>query len=554
MNAENGKQLGGFFRAFLDEIPKEEEVKSSVTAVKQLLELATGMTMTKFIKMRLVLTEKNGQRIGSFFKAIIDPLNNTTYPDLKSITDFLKALSEIGVLGVLTLALLKPVLTPKFGENIGGFITRLTDPLDEDRMNRMKGYSDAMKTLSQGILYLTGSIALLTATISIFGFMTVLGATAVSVVYIGSILFLMKRLVKSGDEIKEGIRSLNDISRVMILMTGQIIVLSVMSMLMSLVDWESIGKIAVMTVIVGGFMTWTLAAGDKWQKGGKNAQDAMVGVSIMLVSAAAALAIVTWVAKENSIGDILLGMGMIAAVFVGTYFIIEKILKKSDKEYDNAVSNLWQIMAIMGVTALMLNFLVAPLAKKADAVIGGMILVTVAVGAMALIVGLLAKLPADRLNAATRAMTVMTAIVGAISLLSIFAFPTIWKNKGPIIGGAFIVGVIVAAMALTVGLLAKVKEKDLDAAKNAILSMTLMFGVVSLLAATLLIPIGQNWDKVLGGFIVVGAIIGLLMGVTYLLAMVEQKNLDAATNSLYAMTIMVTAVSLISLLLFIPIG
>ena len=51
-----------------------------------------------------------------------------------------------------------------------------------------------------------------------------------------------------------------------------------MSMLMGLVDWESIGKIAVMTVIVGGFMTWALAAGDKWQKGGKNAQDAMRGV------------------------------------------------------------------------------------------------------------------------------------------------------------------------------------------------------------------------------------------------------------------------------------
>ena len=121
-------------------------------------------------------------------------------------------------------------------------------------------------------------------------------------------------------------------------------------------------------------------------------------------------------------------------------------------------------------------------------------------------------------------------------------------------GGAFIVGVIVATMAITVGLLAKVKEQDLKAAQNAILSMTLMFGVVSLLAATLLIPIGQNWDKVLGGFVVVGLIIGLMIGATYLLAMVDRKDLDAATNSLYAMTIMVTAVSLISLLLFIPIG
>jgi hypothetical protein len=96
----------------------------------------------------MILTEKNGERIGSFFKAIIDPLNSKTYPDLKPITDFLKALSDIGVLGALTLALLKPILTPKFGENIGGFITKLTDPLDEERMGRMKGYSEAMKTLS----------------------------------------------------------------------------------------------------------------------------------------------------------------------------------------------------------------------------------------------------------------------------------------------------------------------------------------------------------------------------------------------------------------------
>ena len=128
-----------------------------------------------------------------------------------------------------------------------------------------------MKTLSTGILILTGSIALLAGTIALFGAMTVIGAVVVSTFYIGAILGLMRLLVKKQDEVKDGIKSLNDISKVMIIMTGQIIALSIMAMYLDKVDWESIGKMAVMMVAVGGFMTWALAVGQKWTRGGDNA-------------------------------------------------------------------------------------------------------------------------------------------------------------------------------------------------------------------------------------------------------------------------------------------
>ena len=225
LTEENGRSIGAFFKAVVEQIPEEKKMKDTVNSVHAFLKFISDFGIKDYIKFRLLLTEKNGQQIGAFFKAIIEPLEETNYPDLKPITDFLKAMSGIGIFGALTLALLKPILTPAFGENISGFITKLVDGLDEEKMERLKGFSTAMKNISMGILMMTGSIVLLAGAIELFGAMTVIGATVIATVFVGAVILMLNLLKKDSDNIKEGTAALKDVATALLLMTADIYLL-----------------------------------------------------------------------------------------------------------------------------------------------------------------------------------------------------------------------------------------------------------------------------------------------------------------------------------------
>lgn len=389
-----------------------------MTSIKLFLDFIKDFGLKDYLKLRKLLTKENGQRIGEFFSALIQPINDTEYPDLKPITEFLKSLSSIGLLGVLTLALLKPILTPKFGESISGFITKLVDGLSEEKMNSLKNFSEAMKNISTGVLMMTGSIILLAAAIELFGALTVIGATVVAIAFVGAVLLMLNMLKKGGDSVKEGTAALKDLAKAILFMTLDIYLLTGAAILLSTVDWESLGKVATMMVVVGAFMTLAIWAGAKWDKGGENAQKAMIGIGALLIMSAAAVAIAVWVAKQNSIEDILLGMAMLAVIVVGSYFMVTKLLEKANKDYDNALKNLALSIAIVAATALIANFLLAPLADKVKEIIigGGMVLVII--GIMVAMVKWLAKSDPESLKQAGYAIAIMTAVVAAVSLIA----------------------------------------------------------------------------------------------------------------------------------------
>ena len=391
MTAKNGQAIGMFFAAIVEPIPDDKKIKDTITSISALLQLVSSFGLKDYIKIRKLLTKENGEKIGQFFEAIILPLNQTEYPDFKPITDFLKALSNLGLLGVITLALLKPILTPKFGESISGFITKLVDGLDEDKMNRLKNFSEAMKNVGTGIILLTGSIVLLAAAIEIFGALTVIGATVIAVAFVGSVIMMLNFLTKAGDNIKEGTAALKDIAKALLLLTLDVYLLTGAALLMALVDWESLGKVVVMMVVLGLFVAGAMYIADKWDKGGANMQKAFLGVGALLLMGAAAIGLAVYIARENKIEDILLGIGMVALVIVGTYFMITKLLEKADKDYETALKNVAASIAIIAATALIANFLLAPLSEKVKEITIGAVMVLAIIGIMVAIVKWLAK-------------------------------------------------------------------------------------------------------------------------------------------------------------------
>lgn len=150
-NEENGKSIGNFFNAVITAIPNKKAINETISSVKQLLELVTSFGAKEYGKIRRYLTPENGQLIGEFFAAVLEPLKdfdkNVSF-NFKNVAEFLETLAGIGITGAVGLKMLKPILTPEFGENIAGFIRNLTSGISKDDIKQLKEFTTGIKQLS----------------------------------------------------------------------------------------------------------------------------------------------------------------------------------------------------------------------------------------------------------------------------------------------------------------------------------------------------------------------------------------------------------------------
>ena len=251
----------------------------------------------------------------------------------------------------------------------------------------------------------------------------------------------------------------------------------------------------------------------------------------------------------------MLGLGAVALVIIGTYFMINKLLADSNKKYDKALKNVLVSTAIIAGVALIANFLLAPLADKfGDVLIGAGVVFGIIAGISVMVYIINKKLKNSQVEQAAKSIGIMTAIFGAVSIIALTLLPGIGEKAREVTIGLIIVAVIMAGMYVILKGLSKISPKNLNAARDAVLAEALMLGVVSFIAAYLLIPIGEKAGATLKGFGVVALIIAALIGATYLLAKIKSKDLYAASIAIITISALVTVVSLVSLLLFIPIG
>ena len=173
------------------------------------------------------------------------------------------------MLGVVTLALLKPILTEKFGQNISGFIKALTNGITKDRMEKVDIFTKSVKTLATGILILTATIGLMAAGIALFGSMVIIESIALMTLFIGSTLLMLKWTSQKSRDIKKGTDALHDVAKAISILTLNVILLTITAQMMNKIEWESIWKVELLFVTLGAVMVAAMYVSDKWQKGGK---------------------------------------------------------------------------------------------------------------------------------------------------------------------------------------------------------------------------------------------------------------------------------------------
>ena len=226
LTKDNGIQIGMFFREMLMGIPNKKKPAESLRQIADFLKLITTFGLGDYIKLKALLTEKNGKQIGKFFSSIFDELKREKYPDLKPITDFLKVLSSIGVVGAVGLMMLKPVLTEKFGKAIAGFINALVKDFDADKTKRVASFAKSIKTLSQGVMIIAATIGVLAAEIALFGPLTILEALAVNAIFLGTTLLMLRMVGKARTDISKGSAALMDIAKAMTLLALDVVIMA----------------------------------------------------------------------------------------------------------------------------------------------------------------------------------------------------------------------------------------------------------------------------------------------------------------------------------------
>ena len=226
LTAENGAQIGAFFGNLLNSIPKKKDIDKVMKSLTEFLKMITSFALKDYIKFRLLLTEKNGERIGKFFSSIFNELQQENYPDLKPITDFLKNLSSIGITGALGLLALKGVITEKFGNSISGFINAVIKDMTREKLNAIKTFSNSVNLLSKSILILTGAIGLLTAEILFFGPLAVASSLALITLFVGTSILMMRMAGKAERDIQKGTAAFKDIAKAMTFLTLDVMLLA----------------------------------------------------------------------------------------------------------------------------------------------------------------------------------------------------------------------------------------------------------------------------------------------------------------------------------------
>lgn len=478
-----------------------------------------------YVKMKKIFTKKNGEQFGQFFFELAVGLENLDHKNLKGISDFLKDLTSIGVVGALTLKLLKGTIDEKFGKALNGFATSLMKGLDKEKIDSIKAFTESIKLLSQGMMLLTGTMLAMAAGIAILGADVVMGAIVLTMGFTAGILFILKKMTDRDKDVKDGTDSLMNVAKAITILTADVILLAGVAYLMESIAWESIGKVGVIFGAVLVAMWVTQIISDKWKDGGESALNAMKGISLLMLAAVATIGLAAMISENFLHDDIEYGMLMVGIVVVAAIGLVWLLKKIADKDMEEAVNTLWNIVGIIAVTALVIGFLIAPLADRMVEATLGLIVVGVTILGMIGAVKLLSMIEDKEMKNAVNALVVLTGCLAVVSLVAAFILPMIGAQMGDVLIGAGVVLVIIGVMELMTWALSKIDKEVLDSTNMTLAVLTVCLLAVSLVAAFILPQVAERWDDALIGGVVVLAIIGLMVGLVWLMSKIDEESL-----------------------------
>ena len=212
------------------------------------------------------------------------------------------------------------------------------------------------------------------------------------------------------------------------------------------------------------------------------------------------------------------------------------------------------MVGVYALVGLTAKFVIAPLLDVMEGVIAGSVVVGLVILGMMMMTKSLAKVDEKQLNAASKSFAVQLGMLLGVSLIAMFILPNIADNMGKVAVGAAAVLIVIGIMMTMMKLISGIDPDKMKEANSTLLVLTAMFSVVGIISAFVLPEIGRNWKESTIGGVVVLGIITLMVGMTWIVSKVKQEALVATYKTLSVLTAMLVAVSLVARFILPEIG
>ena len=444
---------------------------------------------------------------------------------MKPITDFLKNLSSIGITGALGLLALKAVLTEKFGKSINGFINAVIKDMTRERLNAIKTFSQSVNLLAKSLLIITGAIGLLTAEIMFFGPLAVAGSLALMTLFIGTSILMMRMAGKADRDISKGTAAFKDIAKAMTWLSLDVMIVTAAAVILQAVEWESIGKVVVMVGVLTVVTAGIMFMANRWKKGGDNALKTMTAISLVIAAATLSIGMIALMTKIASVDEIVAGTVLMLLTVTAMVGLVHWMSKIKTRNLEKATQALMMITGAFTIVSIVAAVVLPAISKQFVDVLGGLFVTAVIISAMVLTVKWLSSMKTRNLKKAQDALLAITAVFTIVSIVAAVVLPAIGQQMGAAFKGLAVVAVIMLAMVGTVWLVGKLPAKDTRQALVTMIAMTAIVTVISAIALFMLPEIGEHKKEAFEGAKVVGALLVGMIVMTWVLGKMSKTKL-----------------------------
>ena len=252
--------------------------------------------------------------------------------------------------------------------------------------------------------------------------------------------------------------------------------------------------------------------------------------------------------------EALFGSAIAMAVVTGMVGLVKWMMSFDEQKLSESYKALGILTAELLVISLTIKYILSPIGEQAkEALFGSAIAMGVVVG-MISIVKQMMSFDEQKLSESYKALGILTAELLIISLTIKYILSPIGEQaKEAFLGSAITLGVVMALVGI-VKLLMSFDEKDMKTSYLALAILTAELLVISLTLKQLIVPIGENAEKALYGTAIILATVLGMVGISWILSKIEQKDLTYSLVAIGALTLILGLVSLTAKHLLIPIG
>lgn len=544
-NANVGEKIANFITNIgkhLDKIQNSAELSNTVNNINNIFGGLASIINTNIWNMKLNLSSFNawllGRRISKFINAITKGINTKEIDSsIQYITELLKPLAQLtDERNKNGLTHLRKALNKKLAKSIANFFITLVDELEKADPKKLETYT---LSISQFLFAFSSDK---------FNFeeikskLTKDNAKEIAAFFVTLNKELKK--IKNVNKFKKNVEAmaiiLNSFNHDLM---GAAIAVSVGSKFLSIKSAQKI------TTFIE-----TLVSGDFNPKKVKAAQEFIKGFGKFLMSLVITFGLIVLIVTIAPITSVIAGlMIMKFGIDFIKKTIIDLVSEISDKDVKSSSKIISQMSQMIAITMLMIGFIaIITSTFGIIPVITGLAVMMVTLYGISAFVKKLSdtkfnKSLKDSMKALNSITILILGVTASIALLTIISTVTSFED---VFGAFVIVTLVVASMIGIVWALNKImkdKNNNIEGAIDALKMLTIMFLAISLITAFILPKIAENWEDTLIGAAITIGIIGIMVGITYLLSKIKRDNLQQATLTISVLTIILLAVSIIAL-------